>query len=98
MFIEFKNAEDAQLAILSVHNHPFDAKHTFKVNRFTDVDKFAELDEAYVEPTIEEFVPKVCVHSQLRMILLIFCRSIYAPGSPIPKVAISMLLIAGMKF
>jgi len=98
MFIEFKNVEDAQLAILSVHNHPFDAKHTFKLNRFTDVDKFAELDEAYVEPTIEEFVPKVRSLPELPVIFLIFLRSIYAPGSPIPKVAISMLLIAGMKF
>lgn len=39
---------------------PFDARHTFKVNRFTDIERFADLDETYVEPKIEEYKPRVC--------------------------------------
>ncbi|KAH9976378.1 translation initiation factor eIF-3b [Lactifluus volemus] len=32
--------------------------HTFFINRFTDIEKFANLDEMYVEPQREEFKPK----------------------------------------
>jgi hypothetical protein len=42
-----------------MNGHPFDAKHTFFVNRFTDIDKFADLDETYVEPVREEYQAKV---------------------------------------
>jgi translation initiation factor 3 subunit B len=42
-----------------MNGHPFDAKHMFLVNRFTDIEKFAELDETYVEPQREEYHPKV---------------------------------------
>jgi translation initiation factor 3 subunit B len=59
MFVEFKNYEDAELALATMHNHPFDTKHTFKVNRFTDIERYTELDEAYVEPEVEEFTPRV---------------------------------------
>jgi hypothetical protein len=41
-----------------MNGHPFDAKHTFLVNRFTDIEKFDDLDETYVEPQREEFKPK----------------------------------------
>ncbi len=44
-----------------MHNHPFDAKHTFKVNKFTDIEKYAEMDETYAEPETEEYVPRVGV-------------------------------------
>lgn len=40
--------------------YPFDAKHTFRVNRFTDIERYAEMDETYVEPEPEEYKPKVC--------------------------------------
>jgi hypothetical protein len=42
-----------------MNGHAFDAKHTFFVNRFTDIDKFADMDETYVEPEREEYVAKV---------------------------------------
>ncbi|KAF9478508.1 translation initiation factor eIF-3b [Pholiota conissans] len=58
MFVEFKNYEDAELALATMHNHPFDTKHTFKVNRFADIERYTELDETYVEPDIEEFTPR----------------------------------------
>lgn len=65
MFVEFKNYEDAELALVSMHNHPFDAKHTFKVNRFTDIEKYAELDETYAEPELEEFTSRVGIFAIL---------------------------------
>ncbi|KAF8642321.1 hypothetical protein AX16_009591 [Volvariella volvacea WC 439] len=57
-FIELRNVDDANLAISALHNHPFDAKHTFKVNRFTDIERYANLDETYVEPATEVYVPR----------------------------------------
>ncbi|KAF8912765.1 translation initiation factor eIF-3b [Gymnopilus junonius] len=58
MFVEFRNADDANLALATLHNHPFDAKHTFRLNHFTDVERFAELDETYNEPKLEEYTPR----------------------------------------
>lgn len=40
---------------------PFDARHTFKINHFTDIERYAELDETYVEPKAEEYQPRVCL-------------------------------------
>jgi len=59
MFVEFKNVDDANLALATIHNHPFDAKHTFKANRFTDVERYTEMDETYVEPKLENFEARV---------------------------------------
>ncbi|KAH9058226.1 translation initiation factor eIF-3b [Lactarius vividus] len=57
-FIEFRNADAATYALNELNGHPFDAKHTFLVNRFTDIEKFADLDETYVEPQREEYLTK----------------------------------------
>lgn len=59
MFVEFRSVDDANLALSTVHNHPFDARHTFKVNRFTDIDRYASVDETYNEPEVEEYIPRV---------------------------------------
>lgn len=59
VFVEFRSADDANLALSALHGHPFDVKHTFKVNRFTDIERFANLDETYVEPELEEYAPRV---------------------------------------
>ncbi|KAL0951051.1 hypothetical protein HGRIS_007791 [Hohenbuehelia grisea] len=58
LFIDFKSVDEANLALASMHNHPFDAKHIFKLNRFTDVERYAELDETYVEPETEEYTAR----------------------------------------
>ncbi|KAJ3570248.1 hypothetical protein NP233_g4527 [Leucocoprinus birnbaumii] len=58
LFMELRTVDEANLALGALQNHPFDAKHTFKLNRFTDIEKYANLDETYVEPEAEEFVPK----------------------------------------
>ncbi|KAJ3509414.1 hypothetical protein NLJ89_g5235 [Agrocybe chaxingu] len=58
MFVEFRNVDDANLAIANLHNHPFDAKHTFKVNYFADIERYQDFDETYVEPEQEEYTPR----------------------------------------
>jgi len=58
-FIEFRNADAAIYALNEMNGHPFDTKHTFLINRFTDIEKFAELDETYVDPQREEYHSKV---------------------------------------
>ena len=48
-----------------MNGHPFDVTHTFFINRFTDIEKFADMDEAYVEPEREEYHAKVCLSFRL---------------------------------
>ncbi|KAH9003280.1 translation initiation factor eIF-3b [Lactarius hatsudake] len=57
-FIEFRNADTATHALNELNGHPFNAKHTFLANRFADIEKFANLDETYVESQREEYLPK----------------------------------------
>lgn len=59
-FIDFRSADDANLALVTMHNHPFDAKHSFKVNKFADIERYANLEETYVPPETEEYAPRVC--------------------------------------
>ena len=60
LFMEFKNADDAAYAMGAMNGHPFDSRHTFWANRFTDVERFTNMDEAWVEPEPEPYKPKVC--------------------------------------
>ncbi|KAJ7837506.1 hypothetical protein B0H14DRAFT_2790941 [Mycena olivaceomarginata] len=57
-FVEFRNVDDANLALAAMHNHPFDAKHQFKVNKFTDIERYEKMDETYVEPEAEEYTAR----------------------------------------
>ncbi|KAF8922441.1 eukaryotic translation initiation factor eIF2A-domain-containing protein [Mucidula mucida] len=57
-FIDFRSADDANLALVTMHNHPFDAKHSFKVNKFADIERYANLEETYVPPETEEYAPR----------------------------------------
>ena len=59
IFMEFKSGDDAARALATMHGHPFDAKHTFAINRFTDFERFLHMDEAYEEPALEEYQSKV---------------------------------------
>ncbi|KAH8835195.1 hypothetical protein DL96DRAFT_1702202 [Flagelloscypha sp. PMI_526] len=65
MFVEFDSAADATNAINLIDGYKFDAKHTFLLNRFTDFEKFGNMDETYVEPELEEYVPKEHLRSWL---------------------------------
>ena len=57
--MEFATQHEAAHAIAAMNGHPFDAKHTFIVNPFTDIEKYAEMDETFVEPKVQEYKPKV---------------------------------------
>ncbi|KDN45875.1 eukaryotic translation initiation factor 3 subunit B [Tilletiaria anomala UBC 951] len=65
MFIEMNSAQDATTAIKLMDQYPFDKKHRFFVNRFTDIEKLANLDETYSEPAIEAFKEKEHLRSWL---------------------------------
>ena len=67
IFMEFPSVDAAAFAINAMHGHPFDAKHTFALNKFSDVEKFAKMDETYHEPEIEEHKPKVREHCIRRL-------------------------------
>ena len=57
--MELASAEDAALAIRTMDGYPFDKRHKFAVNRFTDVEKLANLDEKYQEPEEKEYEDRV---------------------------------------
>lgn len=57
--MEFKTADDANYALSAMHGHPFDAKHTFLINRFSDVERLADIEETFVEPEPEPYQPRV---------------------------------------
>lgn len=93
MFIEFKSVDDANLALGTVHNHPFDAKHTFKINRFNDIERYASMDEVYLEPEIEEYTPRVRyydMHIHRCHLLMFLPRNTYEHGLLIHKLATNM--------
>lgn len=60
IFIEFRTADEATFALNEMNGHPFDKTHTFRVNRFSDIEKYANLNETYLEPKREEYQSKVC--------------------------------------
>ena len=57
--MEFENAADATHALAAMHGFQLDSKHQFAINRFTDIEAFAYLDETFQEPEIETYNPKV---------------------------------------
>jgi translation initiation factor 3 subunit B len=63
IFITFHNADDAMFGLQAMNSFAFDSRHTFKINRFTDIESFAEMDETYEDPEVEEYKPRVCVFS-----------------------------------
>lgn len=73
-----------------MNGHPFDTKHTFRINRFTDIERYASIDETYVEPTVEEYRPKVWLPYLNQDVGLTCQRNIYEHGSLILKDVISM--------
>ena len=60
VFIEYATPEQAAAAIKSKNGHALDKSHKLRVNRFTDVEKYANSPENYVEPEIEPYVKAVC--------------------------------------
>ena len=61
-FIEFNSAKEADFALSTMNGFQFDSKHQFSINLFTDIEKFATLDESFVEPKAQEYRPKVATY------------------------------------
>jgi translation initiation factor 3 subunit B len=61
MFIEFETAEQATLAVKLIDGFKMDKSHTLAVNRFTDVEKYSNVEEEFHAPPEEEFIEKVYV-------------------------------------
>ena len=59
IFMEYPTADAASYAQSVMDGHPFDAKHTFLVNRFSDIDRYSSMNEEYREPEPEPYVPRV---------------------------------------
>lgn len=65
VFLELTNAEDANQAVRVMDGYHFDKRHQFAVNRFTDVEKLANLDEEYHEPEEEPYKDREHLRSWL---------------------------------
>ncbi|RGB25416.1 eukaryotic translation initiation factor eIF2A-domain-containing protein [Rhizophagus diaphanus] len=65
LFIEFETPEQASLAIKNYDNYPMDKTHYLSVNRFTDIEKYSQIEEEYKEPEEEKFVEKEHLRSWL---------------------------------
>ena len=53
--IELESAAAALQAIRAMDGYAFDKKHRFAVNRFSDIERLAAMDETYVDPPEEPY-------------------------------------------
>ncbi|KAH7931103.1 translation initiation factor eIF-3b [Leucogyrophana mollusca] len=58
VFIDLRTPDAAAFAVAAMHGHQFDSRRQFKVNRFMDIEHYANMDETYIEPQTEEYQPK----------------------------------------
>ncbi|KAG0223885.1 Translation initiation factor 3 subunit b [Actinomortierella wolfii] len=65
MFIEFETAEQASNAVKLIDGYKMDRSHTLAVNRFTDVEKYTNVEEEFVPPEEPPFVEKEHLKSWL---------------------------------
>jgi len=99
LFVDFRNENEASAAITAMNNHPFDAKHTFKLNHFTDIERYADMNETYIEPETEEYTPRVPVQQSSDVpILILCCRSTSVLGWLILKDGINMSYIVAKRY
>ena len=59
--MEFRDAEEASFALLAMQGFQIDSKHTFTINRFSDIERYSNMEPTYVEPEPEEYKPRVCI-------------------------------------
>nr|CAB3241613.1 eukaryotic translation initiation factor 3 subunit B-like [Phallusia mammillata] len=55
VFIEYENAPDARDAIKNMDGYKLDKSHTFRVNNFSDFDKYEHISEDWVQPEKQPF-------------------------------------------
>ncbi|KAI8981006.1 eukaryotic translation initiation factor eIF2A-domain-containing protein [Pilobolus umbonatus] len=65
LFIDFESPESAHAAVKNLDGHKLSKTVTLSVNRFTDVEKYNDMQETYVEPEIKPYVPKEHLKSYL---------------------------------
>ncbi|KAK4175794.1 putative eukaryotic translation initiation factor 3 subunit 9 [Triangularia setosa] len=60
-FVEYSSPAEAAAAVRQLDYSPLDKKHTLRVNKLTDIDRYGRegrIDEEYTPPTIEPFQEK----------------------------------------
>lgn len=60
-FVEYSSAAEAAAAVRQLDGVPLDKKHTLRVNKISDIERYGRegrVDEKYVPPEIEEFTEK----------------------------------------
>ena len=65
LFIDFKSPESAHAAVKNLDGHKLSKSVTLSVNKFTDVEKYSDMNEEYVEPQIEPYTAKEHLKSAL---------------------------------
>ncbi|KAI8072431.1 hypothetical protein BC940DRAFT_251856 [Gongronella butleri] len=65
LFIEFETNEAAHAAVKNLDGHKMSKSHQLSVNKFTDVEKYNNMSDEYVEPAIAPFEPKEHIKSWL---------------------------------
>lgn len=55
IIMELANSEEATQAIRAMNGYAFDKRHRFVLNRLTDVERLANMDETYEDPEEEPF-------------------------------------------
>ncbi|KAF8516204.1 translation initiation factor eIF-3b [Hysterangium stoloniferum] len=58
LFMEFRTPDEAAAAMAAMQGHAFDANHTFIINRFSDIERYASMDPEYSEPQLDEYKPR----------------------------------------
>ncbi|TIB88136.1 eukaryotic translation initiation factor 3 subunit B [Wallemia mellicola] len=65
IFLTLKNSQEATNLIARLDNAPFDSKHTFLINKFSEIDQYLNASDQFVQPTIQEYKPKDHLRSWL---------------------------------
>ncbi|KAJ3195587.1 Translation initiation factor 3 subunit b [Irineochytrium annulatum] len=65
IFMEFETAEQANMAVKVGDGHRLDAAHNLKVNKFDDIEAYANVPDVYEPPVIEPFKEKPHARSWL---------------------------------
>lgn len=66
VFIEYDTPEQAAAAIKTKEGYALDKSHKLRVNRFTDVEKYTNMSDTYVEPEVEPYAKKEHLRSWLK--------------------------------
>ncbi|KAH8645514.1 eukaryotic translation initiation factor eIF2A-domain-containing protein [Xylariales sp. PMI_506] len=67
-FVEYSSPAEAAAAVRQLDQVPLDKKHTMRVNKMTDIERYAKegrVEDEYVAPTIEPFTEKEHLRSFL---------------------------------